>query len=628
MTYWGATGITKTGSTATTPSRSNKAAGQNITVSGVVNDNFVSDIGYVTDENGAIVLNIGTGDNYYISVRHDADSYYTEAEKTISNNIKFNVNVTSQTTNNWTVNITAKSNIPNDIIGGRLLFILPHNIEINATYVADGIWWAEYTFDNYGNYQISASYIGHDNVSISNATVSIIKANSTISLDVPVLEYGNSVRLAVNTTGALGITAEIYDGQILAVMGNVIILPDDLKAGPHALIITALPDADHIGIKKTVPIYIEKAKTQLAASAVTATYNVNSELVISLTDGQGRQLKGAVVSVDLNGVKNYTTDSDGLIALSTQGLIPNVYTVNIAFEGNGYYGRSNATTTVTILKDGTNLVAEAVTATYNVNKDLVISLTDGQGRQLKGAVVSVDLNGVKNYTTDSDGLIALSTQGLIPNVYTVNIAFEGNGYYGRSNATTTVTILKDGTNLVAEAVTAIYNVNRDLVISLTDSQGRPLNGVSVSVNINGNKAYATDKNGQIKINVANLVPKTYTAKMTFNGNSKYEASSASVKVTVKKANAKMVAKKKTFKSKVKTKKYTITLKNNVGKAIKNAKITIKIKNKTYREKTNANGKAVFKIKKLTKKGTFKAKVKFAGNTYYNAVTKTVKIQIK
>ena len=536
MTYWGATGITKTGSTATTPSRSNKAAGQNITVSGVVNDNFVSDIGYVTDENGAIVLNIGTGDNYYISVRHDADSYYTEAEKTSSNNIKFNVNVTSQTTNNWTVNITAKSNIPNDIIGGRLLFILPHNIEINATYVADGIWWAEYTFDNYGNYQISASYIGHDNVSISNATVSISKADSTISLDVPVLEYGNSVRLAVNTTGALGITAEIYDGQILAVMGNVIILPDDLKAGPHALIITALPDADHIGIKKTVPIYIEKAKTQLAASAVTATYNVNSELVISLTDSQGRQLKGAVVSVDLNGVKNYTTGSDGLIALSTQGLIPNVYTVNIAFEGNGYYGRSNATTTVTILKDGTNLVADAVTA--------------------------------------------------------------------------------------------IYNVNRDLVISLIDSQGRPLNGVSVSVNINGNKAYATDKNGQIKINVANLVPKTYTAKMTFNGNSKYEASSASVKVTVKKANAKMVAKKKTFKSKVKTKKYTITLKNNVGKAIKNAKITIKIKNKTYREKTNANGKAVFKIKKLTKKGTFKANVKFAGNTYYNAVTKTVKIQIK
>ena len=169
--------------------------------------------------------------------------------------------------------------------------------------------------------------------------------------------------------------------------------------------------------------------------------------------------------------------------------------------------------------------------------------------------------------------------------------------------------------MVAEAVTANYNVNKDLVISLTDSQGRPLNGVSVSVNINGNKAYATDKNGQIKINVANLVPKTYTAKMTFNGNSKYEASSASVKVTVKKAKAKIDAKKKTFKKSVKTKKYTITLKTNTNKAMKKAKVTLKIKGKTYKATTNAKGKAVFKIKKLTKKGTFKAKVKFAGNTY-------------
>ena len=58
------------------------------------------------------------------------------------------------------------------------------------------------------------------------------------------------------------------------------------------------------------------------------------------------------------------------------------------------------------------------------------------------------------------------------------------------------------------------------------------------------------------------------------------------------------------------------------------KLTLKVKGKTYKATTNAKGKAVFKIKKLTKKGTFKAKVKFAGNTYYNAVTKTVKIKIK
>jgi hypothetical protein len=62
--------------------------------------------------------------------------------------------------------------------------------------------------------------------------------------------------------------------------------------------------------------------------------------------------------------------------------------------------------------------------------------------------------------------------------------------------------------------------------------------------------------------------------------------------------------------------------------MKGAKVTLKVKGKTYKAKTNSKGKAVFKIKNLKKKGTFKAKVKFAGNTYYNAVTKTVKIKIK
>ena len=141
VTYWGANGITTISATI---SRSNKAAGQNITVGVVVNNELVLSEVMVTDENGMIVLDISAGENYYITVRHDTDSYYTEAEKTISNNTKFNVNVTSQTTNNKNVNITAKSNIFSEFMPGKLLFILPNNLEINATYGGNGTW-GQYT---------------------------------------------------------------------------------------------------------------------------------------------------------------------------------------------------------------------------------------------------------------------------------------------------------------------------------------------------------------------------------------------------------------------------------------------------------------------------------------------------
>ena len=101
------------------------------------------------------------------------------------------------------------------------------------------------------------------------------------------------------------------------------------------------------------------------------------------------------------------------------------------------------------------------------------------------------------------------------------------------------------------------------------------------------------------------------------------------KIVITKAASKITAKKKTtFKSKAKIKKYAITLKDNNGKAIKKTKVTLKIKNKSFTAKTNAKGKAIFKIKKLTKKGKYTAKVKFAGNEFYKASSASKKIIIK
>ena len=56
-------------------------------------------------------------------------------------------------------------------------------------------------------------------------------------------------------------------------------------------------------------------------------------------------------------------------------------------------------------------------------------------------------------------------------------------------------------------------------------------------------------------------------------------------------------------------------------------MVLKIKGKTFRATTNAKGVGTFKIK-LSKKGTFKAKITFAGNKYYLKASKTVKIRFR
>ena len=259
---------------------------------------------------------------------------------------------------------------------------------------------------------------------------------------------------------------------------------------------------------------------------------------------------------------------------------------------------------------------------------MVFNFTTASGTPISNANITIRI--YKNdtlvgtyYALSGEGWVVKLDVGLYIAVCSIE-----NQAYEVEPANATLTINKDSSKLTSSAVTTVYNGDKYLVVTLKDSKNRPISNVKVSINLNGVKTLTTDKNGQVKLITNALVPKTYTAVISFDGNANYIKSTQSVKVTVKKATPKLTAKKKTFKKSVKTKKYTITLKTNQNKAMKKAKVTLKIKGKTYKATTNAKGKAVFKIKKLTKKGKYKATVTYKGNNCYNKVTKKVKITVK
>jgi len=56
-------------------------------------------------------------------------------------------------------------------------------------------------------------------------------------------------------------------------------------------------------------------------------------------------------------------------------------------------------------------------------------------------------------------------------------------------------------------------------------------------------------------------------------------------------------------------------------------VTLKVNGRTYKATTNSKGVATFTLK-LTKKGTFTATTKFAGDSYYTAKTTSSKIIVK
>ena len=263
---------------------------------------------------------------------------------------------------------------------------------------------------------------------------------------------------------------------------------------------------------------------------------------------------------------------------------------------------------------------------------LIVTLTDvNASRPIAGVEVGIFNNGkvFGYFDTDSNGQIVLDN---LLGTYNFEFSYPGDPYaYLPTSVNKTLTFNKTKSNAVIQApkVAAIYNVAKNLVITLKDSNGNALFGKYVTVKVGSvSKRLKTDKNGKVSLNVATLVPKAYVASISFAGDDDYNKASSTVKVVVSKAVPKLSAKAKTFKKSVKVKKYKVTLKNNLNKVLKNVKLTVKVNKRTYSAKTNSKGVATFKITKLTKRGTFKAKVSFKGSSLYKAVSKSVKIKVK
>ena len=171
-------------------------------------------------------------------------------------------------------------------------------------------------------------------------------------------------------------------------------------------------------------------------------------------------------------------------------------------------------------------------------------------------------------------------------------------------------------------------------VVLKDVNGNRLSDKSVQFIINGKKYNrTTNDEGKAGLKISLAQAKTYTCSIKFDGDEKYNKSSASSKITIVKKKTTISASNKIFKAKTKTKSVKVTLKTIKnkynGKTYLKAgkKLTLKVKGKTYTAKINKKGVATFKIK-ITKKGKYTAKIKFAGDKTYKASNKTIKITIK
>ena len=483
--------------------------------------------------------------------------------------------------------------------------------------ITDGI--ARFEIENLtaGIKTISVDYAGDDNYlgNHTTANITVTKANPEIKVDVVIDEDeldlyitapGDATKPALVVLDGVGYYANITDGK-----GKLNIL--GLSGGKHDVTVKYLGDDRYNQSESQYKSFeVCNVSSGVSVKADGVTYGDKAVIEVTVPDDATGNVTVTI------GEKSYTENvSSAKALLIVSGIGAGNYTVNVTYNGDVKYASgsnfinlevSKAKTSIKVIDNGNGNVIVVVSDNVHAN------VTIKSGNNIYDAVGE-----------DSIAMIDLVNE--TPGVHDIEVFCAGDENHTAAYAKASITIKKFKTQITANAVTTTYNVNKKLVISLKDVKGNALSGVKVTVKLKGTKTYTTDKNGQVKVATKGLAPKSYTAEIAFSGNANYDKSTRNVKVTVKKATPKMTAKKKTFKAKTKIKKYTITLKDNTGKAMKKVKVTLKVKGKTYKATTNSKGKATFKIKNLKKKGTFKAVITYKGNKNYNKVTKKVKIKI-
>ena len=531
-----------------------------------------------------------------------------------------------------------------------------NNTEIAVTVSGDNITLPKL---NTGKYTLTVTTNpdeNHTNIT-KTATITINKANPSMNAIVEPVENITTkddvtltISLPSDATGE--VTVKINGKKADTISANeTITINLNNQAGDYVADITYSGDKNYESDMATKEYTVSKDETSITANPIVFEEGNTSTIEIDIPD-----VDSGFILVDVEGKKFYGDIDKGKATVLVDGLVAGNYTANIVFAGDEKFNKAtgtvavNVTPTVDIISELNEIIKE-LNSTIESQAKEISNLTDTV------AIQNSTIEAIQNSTIESQ---AKEISNLTDTVAIQNSTIESQAKE-ISNLTDTV---NNQTSTIESQKEQISNLNKqidkkDVVLIvdqtftraavdynagergemfyaiLKDSEGNTLANKTVQIAING-KIYnrITDNEGKAGIQVNFASANTYSYAVSFQGDDQYDAAPIAVsKLTVTKKKTTIKASNKVFKAKTKTKKISITLKTVKNQYDKKTylksgkKVTLKVNGKTYTAKINKKGVAKFTIK-ITKKGKYTAKIKFAGDKTYKASSKTIKIRIK
>ena len=303
-------------------------------------------------------------------------------------------------------------------------------------------------------------------------------------------------------------------------------------------------------------------------------------------------------------------------------LVNSIFEDCAAKEGSNWYSKKPI---IFINQTKTFIEAPDVTISYGNYGHLVATLKDVNNKPLANEEIYLESDIMRSSaTTNSKGEALFDVpNNLNPKTYIVTIYYpESDDYYPSSTTAKIIVVNKLETKL-----TANYDANsKNIIATVKDSNGNPINGLRVGFALNGVKYATTDANGRAKYSTAGFADGTYKVTVQAYGNEIYmDSNKETVTFTIKSKEMSKIFLRNALYFVTQTKLVQVTLWDANNNPLANKTVYIKAYDSVWHGVTNENGDAFVRVG--IGFGVHDATVSFDGDDQYNASTRAGYIRV-
>ena len=420
-------------------------------------------------------------------------------------------------------NLTVQIILPDDV-NDELVYISINDDEIpimvnggKAVYSISGL--------TKGTYNYTVSYGGNDKYEADEYSNDVEVGKIAIDYNAAVkdITYGESAVVSISNlpNDASGnvtviINKKQYSSKVSGT-GVSINIPD-LDVDKYEVEVR-YSDEKYMANSKYVSFNVKKADPMINISANDIKVGEDLEIRITLPKDATRN-----VVVNVGEISKTVNLIDGAANVTISGLSAGIQTVEVSYSGDRNYNSVSASKSVTVSKVDPTISVEADDIKYGENLIVrVILPTDATGN----VVVKVD--GKSQTVEIIRGNAVANISGLTTGKKSINVEYKEDNKYNSISCSTSVTVNKLTPSMVISAENINYGESLNVKVELSDK-------INANIIISDGKISMTVKvvDGIASTEWTGLNAGSHTITAKFDGNSIYDAATASKTVTVSK----------------------------------------------------------------------------------------------